>query len=71
MMEAFYHNWFEEGQAPAHALREAKLALRRGEIELGSARGVGVVTGGKAVPAAVESGHPFYWAPFIHIGLGR
>ena len=50
-------------------LRRAKLALRRGEVELGTLRGIGV--GADAPPpSALEPGHPFYWAPFLHVGLG-
>ena len=67
-MDAFYKAWLQEGRAPAEALRAAKLAVRRGELELGPGRGVGV--GAAARPAAAaDVGHPYYWAPFIHIGL--
>jgi CHAT domain-containing protein len=68
-MEAFYRGWLREGLPPARALREAKLALRRGEVELGPARGVAGSAESKPAPAALDSGHPFFWAPFIHIGL--
>jgi hypothetical protein len=47
------------------------VALRRGEIELGPGRGVAVVGESVRPPAATEPGHPYFWAPFIHIGLAR
>jgi hypothetical protein len=53
------------GLPPSQALREAKLAIRRSR----STRGIAVSAG--ASDGANESGHPYYWAPFIHIGLPR
>ena len=71
-MEAFYRCMLEEGLSPSRALREAKLGVRRGQTSDGAAReDRGVPAGESAGPTAVEPGHPFYWAPFIHIGLAR
>ena len=61
-MEKVYAGAIGEDLPPSRALREAKLALRRG----GPSRGVAGVVG-----APVETGHPFFWAPFVHIGLPR
>ena len=69
-MEDFYRGWLIEGHAPARALREAKLALRRGNLDLSPARGVGV-DGSEQPSPKLKAGHPFFWAPFIHVGLGR
>jgi len=64
-MKALYQGALSEGLSPSQALREAKLAIRRSQ----STRGVSVSDGSSG--GAVESGHPFFWAPFIHIGLPR
>ncbi len=69
-MQAFYRGWLQQGLPPARALREAKLALRRGHIDLGPPRGAGVGSESGAAGPAPEFGHPYYWAPFLHIGLG-
>jgi CHAT domain-containing protein len=68
-MEGFYRAWLEQGLPPARALRAAKLALRRGELELGPARGVALE--GSRARTALDAGHPFLWAPFVHVGLAR
>lgn len=63
-MQGFYAGALERGLPPADALREAKLDLRRSR----ALRGLGL----EAAPqAGIEAGHPFFWAPFIHIGLPR
>ncbi|HET6201278.1 MAG TPA: CHAT domain-containing tetratricopeptide repeat protein [Planctomycetota bacterium] len=62
-MEAFYRRALEEGLSPSRALREAKLAVRRS----GDKRGAWSDAG----PGAAESGHPFFWAPFVYIGSLR
>jgi hypothetical protein len=62
-MEVFDRGLLREGLPPPRAQREAKLALRRGALELGPARGVGA----SAVSAAAA--HAFFWAPCVHIGL--
>lgn len=70
-MEAFYRGWLTGGHAPARALREAKLAARHGRSGAGPERGVGVVGTSATTSAAYGTDHPFFWAPFIHVGLGR
>ncbi|HKB15226.1 MAG TPA: CHAT domain-containing protein, partial [Planctomycetota bacterium] len=62
-MEEFYRGAMRRGLPPGRALREAKLSVRRG-AEL---RPVGESRGSDSL----ESGHPFFWAPFIYIGLPR
>ncbi|HKB17301.1 MAG TPA: CHAT domain-containing protein, partial [Planctomycetota bacterium] len=68
-MAAFYRGVIKEGRDPGRALREAKLTVRGrgGSREL---RGVGL-TSVQSKPTDVEAGHPFFWAPFIHLGLPR
>lgn len=62
-MKGFYEGLLLEDLSPAQALRRAKLAIRRGE-------GVrGVQPGGWG--AAGNAGHPYYWAPFVYLGLPR
>jgi CHAT domain-containing protein/Tfp pilus assembly protein PilF len=64
-MTRFYQA-LQAGSPPSRALREAKLALRRSASPGGT---------GKAKPAKgsrpADMSHPFYWAPFIHVGLPR
>ncbi|MGH7150186.1 MAG: CHAT domain-containing protein [Planctomycetota bacterium] len=65
-MEGFYRGLLSADLPPGRALREAKLAVRRSK----EMRGVsGVRPAGSAT--TVESGHPFFWAPFIYVGLPR
>jgi CHAT domain-containing protein len=60
-METFYRGALKSGLTHARALRDAKLAVRRGKtMRLGASRGT-----------PLESGHPFFWAPFIYVGLPR
>jgi len=68
-MADFYASWLREGHAPAHALRAAKLALRRSEVGLGPERGVSLEAQALNRSLAADPGHPFYWAPFVHVGL--
>jgi CHAT domain-containing protein/Tfp pilus assembly protein PilF len=71
-MRAFYEGALERNLACARALREAKLSVRRGEVDLGPARssmGLGVDAAGSQGAESAPEGHPFFWAPFIHIGL--
>ncbi|HET6202632.1 MAG TPA: CHAT domain-containing tetratricopeptide repeat protein [Planctomycetota bacterium] len=64
-MEAFYRE-LDRPRSPADALREAKLALRRST----GVRGVlGLAEAGGG--PAIEPGHPYFWAPFIHVGRPR
>ena len=64
-MEGFYRGALKRGLPPSQALREAKLALRRSK----GARGVAGLAGGGG--ARADPGHPFFWAPFIYMGLPR
>jgi len=63
--ESFYFEALSRDQAPARALREAKLSVRRSN----ALRGATLSDDGDASAYAVEAGHPFFWAPFIYIGL--
>lgn len=67
-MATFYAGWLEGNLPPAAALREAKLALRRNRVEpdRNRSRPISPVPG-RGMPTS--AGHPYYWAPFIHIGL--
>ena len=60
-MKLFYEKLYD-GLSPADALRQAKLAVRRAK----GTRGVGLE--GHDV-SSTESAHPFFWAPFIYLGL--
>ncbi|HKB17020.1 MAG TPA: CHAT domain-containing protein, partial [Planctomycetota bacterium] len=68
-MAAFYRGVLKEELDPARALREAKRAIR-GRGGRREVRGVGLGPV-ESRPADVEAGHPFCWAPFIHVGLPR
>ncbi len=73
-MRTFYEAALVRGLPLPRALRETKLMLRRGAVDLGPARiamGPGVAKEGSAIGLVPEAGHPFFWAPFIHIGLAR
>jgi len=61
-MRSFYAQVLNEGRTAAEALHRAKLAIRRGQTSRGVRPGD---TG------ASDEGNPFYWAPFIHVGLPR
>jgi CHAT domain-containing protein/Tfp pilus assembly protein PilF len=62
-MKGFYEQALR-GVSVGESLRRAKLELRR----LKGTRGVGGIVGGN--PDA-ELAHPFFWAPFIYVGLPR
>ena len=66
-MEGFYRGALKRGLPPSQALREAKLAVRRSR----ATRGVAGVASGTGAPASFDSNHPFFWAPFIYMGLPR
>ena len=51
----------------AKALREAKLELRHAK----GVRGIAVEGLSQSTKGTAESAHPYFWAPFIHIGLPR
>ncbi|MCI0589665.1 MAG: CHAT domain-containing protein [Planctomycetes bacterium] len=63
-MGEFYRGALKRGLPPSQALREAKLSLRR-------SKGVRGVAGLKPAEASFDPGHPYFWAPFICIGLPR
>ena len=65
--ESFYRAVLGEDRSPADALREAKLAIRRGETH----RGVQVAGSGDTPAMARQTGHPYFWAPFVCIGSDR
>ena len=67
-MRAFYEGALERGLSPSAALREAKLAVRRSKAMRGSS---GVRPARPESEVLEESGHPFFWAPFIYMGLPR
>ena len=71
-MTTLYEKRLQEGLPTAQALREAKLSLRRFEGPQ-TPRGMALVAKQEkqARRAEVKAGHPFYWAPFIYIGLAE
>jgi CHAT domain-containing protein/tetratricopeptide (TPR) repeat protein len=67
LMETFYRGHLEQGLPPSQALRKAKLALRRGA-------GLRLADPSAAELSRSEAerrAHPFFWAPFVYIGLPR
>ena len=64
-MRAFYAKLFEPDK-PSYstALRESKLQIRHSD----RARGIKIASRPAIPAAAFESGHPYYWAPFIFVG---
>lgn len=64
-MQSFYRHAVTGADSLSQALREAKLGIRRDR----SLRGVALID--ERGVEDVSSGHPFFWAPFIHIGLPR
>jgi len=66
-MSAFYRDapLLEGTGSLPSALREAKRTVRR-SAEI---RGVRIRPGDEVRSPFAESGHPFFWAPFIYIGL--
>ena len=67
-MQAFYQRLLVPGQPVPQALREAKLEVRRSPTTRG-AGSVGAEGSQRGLPP--EAGHPYYWAPFVQIGLPR
>jgi CHAT domain-containing protein len=73
-MAAFYEHVLGRGMRAADALCEAKRALRRSKARrdpAGPTAGAGTLVEEPASPLAEESGHPFFWAPFVYIGSNR
>ncbi len=74
LMTEFFKNWKERGMDKAEALRQAQLAMLRGELRLGMVvRGPGGVATVEAEKVEAETGaklgrHPYFWAPFVLIG---
>jgi len=80
MMSDFYARWLKDPAAgKAEALRQAQLALFRGQIDVVSARsqrGFEAASDNEAGAAgagaaALGYSHPYYWAPFVLIGNYR
>lgn len=68
MMQRFYEGWIAGGQRPDSTLRAAKLALREGVPIPSSALRGGLLRAPPASRPRDATGHPYYWAPFVHIG---
>jgi len=68
-MEAFYRAVLDEGIPPARALRTAKLALRHSQDRERGFQRMSPST--SSDDAGTPHGHPYLWAPFVHIGLPR
>jgi CHAT domain-containing protein/Tfp pilus assembly protein PilF len=74
LMQQFYQLWTTHRKMPkAEALREAQVALLRGEFHAGSPQVGGAATAANAAKSLNHSdySHPYYWAPFILIGNWR
>jgi CHAT domain-containing protein/tetratricopeptide (TPR) repeat protein len=70
LMRAFYRNRYRAKLNPAEALRRAQLDLLRGAIDLPadtSTRAL-VDPDEDETAAKADTGHPFYWAPYILMG---
>jgi len=70
LMHAFYRNRYRAKLATAEALRRAQLDLLRGAIEApaNTAMRALVDPDEDEVAAKANTGHPFYWAPYILMG---
>jgi CHAT domain-containing protein/Tfp pilus assembly protein PilF len=75
IMSAFYADVIAEGSSPAVALRRARLSVRElrpgGRGRLVTGRGRPLAASPPAGPSASRAGHPYYWAPFVYVGLPR
>lgn len=68
IMRAFYQYWCEQGLAPAEALRQAQLSLRRkndAPSPVGETRAFTTYDDGQE---AGRWAHPRYWAPYVLMG---
>jgi CHAT domain-containing protein len=84
-MQEFYRLWISNARMPkAEALREAQLALLRGEIKpspLAAGSNAKATDGTKpaaergvqaqGLTSATSYAHPYYWAPFVLFGNWR
>jgi CHAT domain-containing protein len=70
LMHAFYRNRYRAKLAPAEALRRAQLDLLRGAIKppANTAMRALVDPDEDEIAAKADTGHPFYWAPYILMG---
>ena len=66
LMEDFYKNL--KTMDKAEALRQAQLKLMGSGRERGRQRGVGGIGKAKSSGKAIDTSHPYFWAPFILIG---
>jgi CHAT domain-containing protein len=76
LMTDFYGGFAGERAPAARALREARLALRHDAGGRGAWRGLGRGLPLTPTPAARQAeealvGHPYFWAPFVFVGLPR
>jgi tetratricopeptide (TPR) repeat protein len=79
-MGAFYAGLHGDGLSPVAALRRARLAMRHAPAQPGAFAGTGrgkllpgVTPPSRPTDAAARhlAGHPYFWAPFVPIGLPR
>jgi CHAT domain-containing protein len=70
LMRAFYRNRYRAKLKPAEALRRAQLDLLRGAIDLPANTPTRALVDPDEDQTAVkaDTGHPFYWAPYILMG---
>jgi len=70
LMHAFYRNRYRAKLKPAEALRRAQIDLLRGAVEppANTAMRALVDPDEDQTAAKADTGHPFYWAPYILMG---
>ena len=70
LMHAFYRNRYRAKLGPAEALRRAQLDLLRGALEppASTAMRALVDPDEDEIATKANTGHPFYWAPYILMG---
>ncbi len=69
-MHAFYRNRYRAKLAPAEALRRAQLDLLRDAIDPPANMSMRALVDPDEdqTAAKANTGHPFYWAPYILMG---
>ncbi|MHC5210466.1 MAG: CHAT domain-containing tetratricopeptide repeat protein [Planctomycetota bacterium] len=67
-MQHFYEGWMTDGKPLPEALRAAKRALREGAPAGTTALRGGLLRAAPRSGSGDLTGHPYYWAPFVHIG---